>query len=403
MTFLKAPGLWLIVGAVLARGQIPHVQDHQAIFESNSLLHDHFENHFNEAGFDVDLDALRLVQFSLDAEPVYMTERQKLQAKALGMKYLDITDVPSTSGHLFEKQHFSYPPPNSTLVPKILPLLSIKEMKSNLRHFTSFRTRYYNSDTGKASSEWLLQKIRNYTTELASPELQELISVEPFVHKWKQTSVIVRIAPETVSDEDPITVIGAHCDSINHQNPFLPAPGADDDGSGTVTILEALRVLLKSGYVPNSPLEFHFYSAEEGGLLGSLDVVAAYEKAEKQIKGMHQFDMTAWVAADTEEVVNIITTDVDPELTQFLTSLADRYVEIPWVQEKLIPGAGSDHISWTRSGYQSCVATEALMINSNFENIHTANDSSKVSREFSFEHMQHFSRLAVGFAVEMTK
>lgn len=72
----------------------------------------------------------------------------------------------------------------------MLPLLSIEEMKINLEYFSSFRTRYYNSESGRASSEWLLQKIRNYTAELATPEQKTLISVEPFYHKWKQASVV---------------------------------------------------------------------------------------------------------------------------------------------------------------------------------------------------------------------
>lgn len=38
--------------------------------------------------------------------------------------------------------------------------------------------------------------------------------------------------------------------------------GADDDGSGTVTILESYRALLASGFKPHRPVEFHWYSAE---------------------------------------------------------------------------------------------------------------------------------------------
>ncbi|KAJ7204801.1 peptidase, partial [Mycena pura] len=361
-------------------------------------------------GFDLDLNALRLVRFSLDSDAVWMTERQKLHAKAMGMRYLDITDVPSNFGRLFEKKHFSYPPPHGpdwTLADAIFPLLSALEMHANLEHFSSFRTRYYNSDTGKASSEWLLQKIRNYTAEFASPEQRALISVEPFRHNWKQASVIIRVAaPNTfVNNTDSITILGAHCDSINHENPFLPAPGADDDGSGTVTILEAYRALLRSGYIPTSPLEFHFYSAEEGGGLGSQDIVAEYEAEGKQVKGMQQFDMTAWVRSGSEEVVRIVTgSSVDDELTDFLALLVDRYLDINWVKQELPKGAGSDHMLWTLAGYQACHGFEALDANANFENIHTERDRINVSKshEFSFEHMRQFAKLAVAFAVELT-
>jgi Zn-dependent M28 family amino/carboxypeptidase len=39
--------------------------------------------------------------------------------------------------------------------------------------------------------------------------------------------------------------------------PFLPAPGADDDGSGSVTILEAYRALLAADFTRSS-----FYEAD---------------------------------------------------------------------------------------------------------------------------------------------
>ncbi|KAJ7827054.1 peptidase [Mycena olivaceomarginata] len=353
-------------------------------------------------GFELNLDDIRLVQFSLDEDAIWITERQKLHAKAMGKKYLDITDAPSNFGLLFEKPHFSYPPPNSSLVAPMLPLLSIEEMKINLEYFSSFRTRYYNSESGRASSEWLLQKIRNYTAELATPEQKALISVEPFYHKWKQASVIIRIAPNNSAGSDPITILGAHCDSINQENPFLPAPGADDDGSGTVTILEAYRALLKSKYIPTTPLEFHFYSAEEGGGLGSQDIVAAYEAEGKVVKGMQQYDMTAWVASGSEETVNIITNGVDAELTQFLTLLVDRYLDIPWVKETTPAGIGSDHLLWNRAGYQACHAFESLVAYGNNDNIHTHRDRIDASHEFSFSHMHQFAKLAVAFAVELS-
>ena len=38
--------------------------------------------------------------------------------------------------------------------------------------------------------------------------------------------------------------------------------GADDDGSGSVTILEAYRALIAADFHPERTLEFHWYSAE---------------------------------------------------------------------------------------------------------------------------------------------
>jgi leucyl aminopeptidase len=44
------------------------------------------------------------------------------------------------------------------------------------------------------------------------------------------------------------------------------------------------RILIETGFTPSSPLEFHFYSAEESGLLGSEKIAAAYKKASVPVK-----------------------------------------------------------------------------------------------------------------------
>jgi leucyl aminopeptidase len=87
----------------------------------------------------------------------------------------------------------------------------------------------------------------------------------------------------------PHIIIGAHQDSVNNAFPLLPAPGADDDGSGTVTILEAFRVLVQAGFKPEKPVEFHWYAAEEGGLLGSQDIASEYAYQRKDVGAMIQF------------------------------------------------------------------------------------------------------------------
>lgn len=77
---------------------------------------------------------------------------------------------------------------------------------------------------------------------------------------------------------------------MNYLFPLLPAPGADDDGSGTVSILEAFRVLADSGFIPaNGPVEFHWYAAEEGGLLGSQAIARYKKESGARIGAMMEF------------------------------------------------------------------------------------------------------------------
>lgn len=83
-------------------------------------------------------------------------------------------------------------------------------------------------------------------------------------------------------------------DTFNGENPLTGlAPGADDDGSGSTNLLEALRVLLCGGFIPENPVEFHWYAGEEMGLRGSLDIARHYKQVGNVVAGMMQMDMTA--------------------------------------------------------------------------------------------------------------
>ncbi|CAA7259515.1 unnamed protein product [Cyclocybe aegerita] len=364
-------------------------------------------------GFDLDLNARRLVQMEGQA-PVWMTELEKIQAKAQGLKFFDITEAQDlgSSTRLVLKQD-TFPIPNATeTVRPILKKLSVKGPRENLEKFSSFRTRHYRSDTGKESQKWLLTKIFEITSEYASESLRDNIRTTEFTHSWGQNSIITRIKGSSSTD-DGVVVIGAHQDSTNMW-PFLPAPGADDDGSGTVTILESYRSLLAADFHPVRTIEFHWYSAEEGGLLGSQAVAKDYAQRSVNILAMSQFDMTAWVKKGTREEVGIITDFTDEG--HVTNALVDLYLDIPYVETKC-GYACSDHASWGKAGYPSSFTIgqskspfgvyslnfhipESSFENSN-KNIHSTNDRIDISDEFSFDHMLEFSKLAVAFAVEL--
>lgn len=205
-------------------------------------------------------------------------------------------------------------------VKKLAKSLEKSHMKTNLEKLTSFHTRYYKSDWGLQSSDWLQEKVASIIKEAGAEESG--IVVQSFPHTWKQHSVIATIPGQSNST----IVIGAHQDSANLWLPILAAPGADDDGSGTVTIMEVFRTLLKSkdvlaGKAANT-IEFHWYSAEEGGLLGSQAIFSEYEKQHRDVKAMLQQDMTGYIKgtldAGEPESVGVIVDYVDPALTKFI-------------------------------------------------------------------------------------
>lgn len=117
------------------------------------------------------------------------------------------------------------------------------------------------------------------------------MTVNLFSHSYVQSSIIARI-PGTNS-AGSVTILGAHMDSINLGDPSGGrAPGADDDGTGTVNLIEAFRVLLASNFRPTDPVEFHWYAAEEVGLLGSQAVATSYRSKGVTVKAFMQLDMS---------------------------------------------------------------------------------------------------------------
>jgi len=269
-------------------------------------------------------------------------------------------------------------------------------MRKNLEKFTSFRNRYYRSKYGSQSSEWLFEQVSNVVK--GAKRFDAAISVRQFAHKWSQKSIIARFEGTDPDKDNEVVIVGAHQDSVNMWMPnFGRAPGADDDGSGTVTILEAFRVLVEGNFRPVRPVEFHWYSAEEGGLLGSQAIALEYEKEGRDVIGMLQNDMTGYVGSKYRESFGIVVDFVDPNLTAFVKTLITAYADIPSLDTKC-GYACSDHASWAKAGFPSAFAIEGSFDDSN-PYIHSVND---VIDHLSFEHMLEFSKLSVSLAVELS-
>jgi hypothetical protein len=72
-----------------------------------------------------------------------------------------------------------------------------------------------------------------------------------------------------VVDPDEIYVLGAHYDSINDDGPGLPAPGADDNGTGVAGLLEIARIIAQSELRFEATIQLVAFTSEELGRLGS--------------------------------------------------------------------------------------------------------------------------------------
>lgn len=86
------------------------------------------------------------------------------------------------------------------------------------------------------------------------------------------------------ADPSRAMILGAHIDSPN-------SPGAMDDGSGSVVLLETARVLNASQTQPPTDLYLVWFGSEELGLYGASHFVATHQELLDRTQAMLQTDM----------------------------------------------------------------------------------------------------------------
>ena len=325
-----------------------------------------------------------------------------------GQSFMDVTDHPDLDQMAAEIQSIhslvDFPKQlhHKQLVKTLLAGVSTERMRDRLTDLTSFQNRYYRSKTGVKAAEWVESTISQI---LEDAGIKTGVSVTRFQHSWPQFSLIVRFeatAPSAATSDKnaPVTIVGSHMDTV--RGSFFGegrAPGADDDGSGTVTNLETLTLVAKAlgeGQVRlASPLEFHYYAAEEVGLRGSQDVAASYQRDRRLVKSMLQLDMTGW--RGKADAMGLIMDYTDSKSTSFLRMVMQEYTDRE-IRESRCGYGCSDHASWTKAGYRSAFPFEGLFEESS-PYIHKKTDTID---HIDFEHMSSFVRAAVGYAIELS-
>lgn len=226
------------------------------------------------------------------------------------------------------------------------------------------------------------------------------VTVKRMVHPhWPQFSVLCRLESPSRSYEvqQGRVVLSAHLDSISGWTPlWAAAPGADDDGSGVVTQLEALHLLSQTSISLSHPIEFIFYAAEEAGLLGSQSIVRHYQAHHITATVLH-IDMDGYVKPGTKPGIGLIRDNKHHSLNSLLRQLITRYTALP-VKETQCRYACSDHYSWHSAGYPAAALFEGYFEEMS-PNIHSNEDQVDTIK---FEHMEQFVKVALAFALHLT-
>ncbi|KAL6904264.1 hypothetical protein GGI43DRAFT_399995 [Trichoderma evansii] len=358
----------------------------------------------NDAGHVMAEDPAKyLLQLSPNTQH-WATKEEKWELIRDEKTFMDITNTQNLGSAIaLAREPFPIRYPENCVmqeqVQKLIGNLSKYEMRYNLEKLTTFHTRHYDSDHGRQSSRWVLEKIKDIIQENGA---NGAVTAQAFVHPWAQTSTIVRIPGQT----NNTVIISAHQDSMNkHQHAVseIPAPGADNGGSGTVTIMEALRVFLSDKDIVNglaqNTIEFHWYSAELVGLLGSQAIIHSYVKKGREVKALVHQGMVGYIQgtldAKKNESIGVITDFTDFGLTSFIKKVIDTYCDIPWV-ETSCHFACSAHQVATYLHYPS-----ALVIESDFAYKNPHYGARDTVKHLSFDHMLQHAKMTLGLVYEL--
>ena len=185
-------------------------------------------------------------------------------------------------------------------------------------------------------------------------------------------------------------IICAHYDATS-QTPMTRAPGADDNGSGTSTVIEAAQVV--ANYDFNYTIKFILFAGEEQGLHGSYAYVQQALANNEQILGVLNLDMTGY-DGNNDGLVEIHegTLSSSQALGNFVASNINPWglALTPQIKTSNSTG-GSDHSPFWSGGYP------AILLIEDFEDFtpfyHTTNDLLTTLRP---SYVLDNARLAIG-------
>lgn len=266
----------------------------------------------------------------------------------------------------------------------IVDKVSIDSLEANLKKLVSWSHRFSTSSLYEEVANWAKEQLEQLEYEVELTEIN--------VGAAKSQNVIAQKIGSCEVEKDLILVV-AHLDSINIGDiPDGIAPGADDNGSGSVGILEIARIF--HDLEIKHDLRLILLGGEEQGLFGSRDYLNSLSSSEKErISVVLNMDMVG-VKNTQNPTVLIEGAHISQSLIDALTEAGSTYTNLK-IQTSLNPFA-SDHVPFIEAGIPAVLTIEGS--DSSNSNIHSENDKIDL---IDFELMREIIRMNVAFLASL--
>jgi hypothetical protein len=286
--------------------------------------------------------------------------------------------------------------------------VSADSLKSNMYKLVSFGTRNTLSTQGSATRgvgaarQWILSKFNAYAKQ-SDGRLSAFIDTVTYLPDGKRVDrpIILGNVVATLKGTDPndhrLFIMSGHMDNMrtNVMDSVGDAPGADDDGSGTVAVMECARVMSKHKFP--ATIIFVTVAGEEQGLIGAYYMAKKAKKENWAIEAVLNNDIMGSNNSNETNIIENTKLRVFSEglsvldtgkaalqirslglendgrsrqLARYIKEIAERYVDnmqvvMVYRNDRFL--RGGDHTPYVENGYAAVRFTE---MNENYTRQH---------------------------------
>jgi hypothetical protein len=296
-------------------------------------------------------------------------------------------------------------PDTDVHISQLVASISEARLEQLLRTLVGFGTRNTLSDATSttrgvgAARQWIFDELRRTNSKLQVSFDTHLIPKgrSDRITRDVELRNVVAILP----GRSPRRIyVSGHYDTVNlggqgqaglnttgggerNTNDNADAPGANDDGSGTVVVMELARVFAESGIDFDATLVFTAVAGEEQGLIGAREEARGAKAANIPVQAVFNNDIVGG-SGGGDGIVDGATIRLYAEgpedspsrsLAMFTRRIAARYV--PSHRVRLMArrdrfGRGGDHTAWNLEGFAAVGFRESR---ENYSKQHNANDT----------------------------
>ena len=265
----------------------------------------------------------------------------------------------------------------SSGIDSLLNLISQDSLYAWDLRLQNFMTRYSYSDSIIRARDWLYNKFVSFGIDS--------LWLHHYYYVSNQWNVVATI-PGT-AQPDRVMVVGGHYDSVvpgSATNPDVWAPGADDNGSGTVATLEMARIIAQH-HLPVTVM-FVPFAQEEQGLIGSYQFANYLHNLGTNVELMINSDMIGH-SVDSDPDVMVYAAPNIMGYVNTMVNMANTYTDLRPVyggQE-----VSSDNYSFYQWGFNALCALEGDF---NYSGWHTNYD---VTDSLNYPYMKEVVKMCL--------